>query len=243
MLKQMTLTAAIVGVSACASADTIYKARLGDHPDATQNPPPYGLRLDNLFLDSGASGARGGVTTFSMSAGSGVHLTVDRTGSTLTINISGEVIGGEENGSGGPGGFGTGSYQLDFTYTSGVIAFNGGWLVIPTPTSSGFGSLTANFTGTGITAGDEFFFGQDGFQGGAAAGGYPLAAFAFMPDGYRLGGGTDEVGRGWLANMDANGNIIGGNGTQDFLFTVIPLPTTSGLALAGLGLIALRRRR
>lgn len=93
-----------------------------------------------------------------------------------------------------------------------------------------------------MTSGTVFDFVADGVANNAGTGNQD-AMFAFLDSGYRLSGsGNEFVGIGWLANKDGNGNILR-SGTQDWIFTIIPLPSTAGLAMAGLGMIAIRRRR
>ena len=51
---------------------------LFNHPDANQDPPPYGLRLDELFLQAPTAGnvtnPVGGITTFSFAPADGASM-------------------------------------------------------------------------------------------------------------------------------------------------------------------------
>jgi len=230
---------AALALAGVANAGLLAQFELADHPDASQAPPPYGLRLDNFFANSGGEG---GVTTFSFNTEGGVRLSVfdetefgDRTGSTLRINISGEVFGGESSG------FGVGSYFLDFNYTMHVSPMDDGWVVTNAdPNNSG--TLTPVFgVEDGRGGGAEYltFFDQNNEE--------EDASFQFLGDGHRLdsldrGSLQLLVGRGWLTFNQDNTDSAG---TQDFLFVgrIIPLPSAAGMGLVGLGLVVSRRRR
>ncbi len=231
MLRTVAATAALVVASAAMAGGTTY-FRLFDHPDGNASPPGYGLRFDNLFSDNGYGAAAGGVTTFSFVD---VIMTVTDTGSSLSINIAGELFGGEDAGS--SYGFGEGAYELDFTYSVNVVADGTGYRVTADDAANA-GTLTAV---TGDATGAVF-----------AMRDFMDPSFLFLQDDHRLGGHSEAgegfwVGRGWLA--DAAGD---GSGTRDFLFIgemldgpppIIPLPMSGAMGLAGLAVVATRRRR
>jgi len=237
--KGLVAVAALAMTAAPVVAGPIATFSLRDHPDGNQNPPPYGIRLDNLFSANSYVGAAGGATTFSFDTFGNVKLTVsDVGGGVLNINISGDVYGGED--SGGGYGFGAGKYALNMDYTANVMSKGTGWIV--TASGSGSGTLTASGNYGTVSSGDTFYFEGQGTQSNNGTGNM-TANFAFLESGWRLGGGDAWVGIGWLDITDSGGNSLNAGGTSDFLFTVIPLPGTAGLAMAGLGLIAVRRRR
>ncbi|MCB9838917.1 MAG: hypothetical protein H6813_06220 [Phycisphaeraceae bacterium] len=204
---------------------------LSDHPDGDVNPPPYGLRFDDLFTEVGGTG---GVTSFSMDHFGDSTLTVTDDGvGGLTIDIVGTLYGGVDTGSGY--GYGEGAFALDYTYAVSVMADGSGWVVnSEDPMNSG--TLTVLPGNANLTSGTVFnFFGRV-TEGG------PI--FVFKNDGHRLGGHpefdplTTWVGRGWHETDTLSGS------THDFLFVgeLIPAPG-AGMLLVGGGLIAGTRRR
>ncbi len=229
------LTAAFLSSAAIAGTSNLTYV-LSNHPDAQEDPPPYGLRSDNMFTSAGGSG---GVTTFSFDTIQGVTLTVAETMTSRTITIQGVIEGGERD-----SGFGVGFFDLNFTYKENVNESGTGWFVSPTSLENK-GSITALAGNTDIAQGTVFDFFED-----------PTAEnpFAFFQDDHRLlqstGGKQDFpeagmgyfVGRGWTA-LQADGR--NSEGTQDWLFIgqLIPLPNAAGLTMLGLSAVAIRRRR
>lgn len=239
---------ALAITAAGANAGTIlFQSRLADHPDGTANPPPYGLRIDNIFQKkndgSNLAGGAGGIVTFSFSAAGAAVFTdvIDDTndGQADRIRIYGKAYGGRDTGS-GYANVGAGFYQIDFTYNVGVQTVNnladGGWKVADGATrSQNNGSIRAL---DGSFAGETWNFSDKADNTGFS--------FNFLKNGHRLTGaeqlalGDPHVGEGWV-QLD-NGVM----GTQDWLFTtvVIPMPTPAMMASAGLlGLAGIRRRR
>lgn len=217
-----------------AMAGTVTKFKLFDHPDGSDNPPPYGLRMDGIFGD-------GATTTFSFDTAEGVVLTVtdttDQVGGSITINISGVVFGGRDIGSSYDlAHAGTGKYALNYTYSFNVVTEGTGWRVDPQHVNNG-GSLNAIDVN-----GDEANFQFNIFEEPAT--GNP---FKFLQDDHRLAGESEAgqgfwVGRGWHTYVQGQGVA----GTQDFLFIgtmMVPLPTPMALSAAGLLTVALVRRR
>lgn len=233
-LRSATIVAAAAGLfcASLASAATVKQFKLQDHPDGGENPPPYGLRWDNLFTTIGGTG---GVTVFSMNHFNDTILTVTDSGGSLKINVKGTLYGGVKS---GPGlGFGAGAYALDFTYNMNVSAVGTGWKVDPNhPTNKG--TLTSLGNAQVALGTVMEFSDKDGNEN---------HSFKFLQDNHRLGAYPAYnnqgywVGRGWFMNSQMTA------GTHDFLFLgteLIPLPNPIGMASAGLlGLVAIRRRR
>lgn len=219
-------------VTSMASAATVKQFKLQDHPDGGENPPPYGLRWDNLFTTFGGAG---GVTVFSMSHFNDTILTVTDSGGALKINVKGTLYGGVKAGAGL--GFGEGAYALDFTYNMNVSANGTGWKVDPNHPSNK-GTLTSLGNAQVAVGTVMEFADKDGNEN---------HSFQFVQDNHRLGNYPAFfnqgfwVGRGWFMNGQMTA------GTHDFLFLgveLIPLPSPVGMATAGLfALAAVRRRR
>jgi hypothetical protein len=73
---------------------TIFSYTLSNKAPGAENPPDYGLRLDDLFGTSGS----GGVWTFGFEgAGAGMQMDVDTVAE--TVRIHGTVVGGRDIGS------------------------------------------------------------------------------------------------------------------------------------------------
>ena len=208
--------AAVVALAGVASAGVVAEFDLSDHPDGSAAPPTYGLRLDGHF--------GGGNTVFTFVD---VSLTVfaDDNDGSLSINISGEVFGGEIV---GHDFVDPQSYLLDFNYTTNVEDYNGGWRVTGVNNTDNNGTLTP----VGVATRDDAIFTLTDDNNNA---------FIFAPDGDRIAGDDSTwVGRGWMTT-NTDGTPEGGN--QDWLFVGTPVPGPGSLALAGLGLLSAARRR
>ena len=252
-MRSLVLLGIVGLVAGGANAGVIYQQRLVDHPDGNQNPPPYGLRIDNIFrsTDSGATllGSDGnGATTFSFShAQSNVFIQIiddiGNDGIADRIRIFGTAYGGMDQSN--QVGVGAGEYEIEMNYFANVTTVagpDGGWRA--SASSSNVGTITAKtgiFAGAGSLGSRSWSGPQSwGFSDKNDAG----FSFNFLRNKHRLTtaqanafGGDPYVAEGWVM-LDNN---VGG--TQDWLAVAIPLPTTTGMALAGMGVLALRRRR
>lgn len=217
-MKNVLIGAALSAATLSASAGglVIAEYQLGDHPDAAFDPPPYGMRLDNILGP--------GVATMSIGVHDDTVLTVTDDNGALSINISGTLYGGVADGMGGY--VSATSYAVDFNYTTFVASSGGGW-VVNAIDSANSGTLT-NLDDNSVI--DLYTTGSP-------------ESFLFLPDGHRLGGDSSSfVGRGWFTDQTDGSDPLGG--TRDWLFTATEIPAPSAFALFGLGgLIAHRRRR
>jgi uncharacterized protein (TIGR03382 family) len=145
-------------------------------------------------------------------------------GGVLSINISGTLHGGVVDGLGGY--VSAASYAVDFNYSVGVSASDGGWIV------TGFDAANMG-TLTNLDTNDSVDMYAKGMPD----------TFLFLPDDHRLDtDGNDWVGRGWITDQADGSDPLGG--TRDWLFTATEIPAPGAFALLGLGgFIASRRRR
>ena len=219
MRVKTTGAIALALVASGASAqNTIALYDLLDHPDGNQNPPPYGLRLDNIIGP--------GAATLSIDAMSNTQLRVLDDNGDIEIEITGTLFGGTVSG----GSYDNpDSYEVAFTYAANVSASGGGWVVTDTDASN-TGTLINTSTGDVIDLYTTPVTGD---------------TFVFRPDGHRLSGDSESwVGRGWLTDQ-ADGSAPYG-GSQDWLFRAVEreVPSPGSLALLAIGgLTCVRRQR
>jgi len=219
-----------------------------DHPDGANNPPGYGVRIDNLLSGTGNyqcmadwdSNQVAAILLGDMLADLGLasfqsdlKLSLNGDGS---IDIFGDIFCGFDN---NPGNIDdgnahddfdftdplTGVYNFDFTYTASTSTISGdppsGTLDVCGAQGPGSGSITLDET----TSADQTKEGDTENLTGKENGCF----FFFNTDDHRLAGYPQDgqgffVGRGWFE----------GPGTRDFLFISPPNPEiTNGGTVSG----------
>ncbi|MBL8878213.1 MAG: PEP-CTERM sorting domain-containing protein [Phycisphaerales bacterium] len=214
--------ATIAGLAAAtATADPLVGGlyRLHNHPDGNALPPPYGLRLDELY------NATGNHDIFSFDfdhASSNVVMNYDSTNQIATI--SGSAWGGRDTGGSYANDQYLGLYSFTFTYNVGLGPVPGDddiWATAPSGSN----------TGSILTP-----LGHTKALHDVAAGGY---TFRFGDEDNDAGhrGFNGLSGWGWLG-VDGHHQD-----SQDWLFTAERIPEPSSVLLLALGAGLLRRRR
>ncbi len=214
------------------SLGSIYTYQVSDHPDGNQGPPPYGLRLDNIFANDGY----GGVTTFSFDSGS-VLAEVDT--DLNTMRIFGSMFGGIDSGNNYSSEV---EIQLDYTYTGLNLTNYDGTSpqlsVNHANAGSGTVEVIQEVSNASGLLGNQYGFSSKQNNSGVA--------FRFKDTVHR---GFDGI-NGWGWHMLDSGN----SGTQDFLFTaelirvdgfaVVPEPGSVLIwSLVGVAMFNRTRRR
>lgn len=219
---------AATGVAFCALSGaqaTIITYDLFNHPDGDANPPPYGLRLDELYNAS----SNHDIFTFNFNdVASDMFLDYDDVAN--TIHIFGAVLGGRDSGSTHAADQYLGVYLVNFTYTLGVQTAGGDDdLIVDTLNHANSGTIITPLGDT-ISLYDE--------RGGSS--------FSF-----RFGNEDNDAGHrgfdglsgwGWLNHHAPTNHIEAG----DWLFTAVrsDIPTPGSVALVALGgMLAARRHR
>lgn len=213
---------ALVGSSSALSAAIIEQGlyRLHNHPDGSATPPPYGMRLDELFNVTSDHD----IFTFDFDdARSDMKLTYDGS----TIRIFGSVWGGRDIGSAFANEATTGLYIVDFTYDLGIrLAGGDDDLVVDTDNRANDGYIIAPTSPDKIALVDQRL---DGFS------------FRFGDEDNDQGhrGFAGISGWGWLTHNPATLDHIA---ASDWLFTAELIPSPATLMLAAPMMLGLRRR-
>ncbi len=232
-MKSRTIQAAFVVIAilngfvfapATAEAVTILPGlyKLHNHPDGAVDPPPYGMRLDEIYNVSGGLD----IFTFDFDhPDSAMTLVYDDVNQTITID--GVAYGGRDIGGSYANDGYLGTYDIHFVYDMNVGVVPGDddlWCTSPNHTN----------TGTILTPLNDSFNLSD-----VSSGSY---TFRFGDENNDLGHrGFDGIsGWGWLA---LNGTRYS-QGADDWLFTaeyIIPEP--SAIAFLAIGLVAMNIHR
>ncbi len=215
----LALSAGVLSGGAFAADIVSGTYQLHNHPDGNAVPPPYGLRLDELYDATGGHD----IFTFDFDhPSSDVKLDYDY--DAQTIAIYGHAYGGRDSGGGYFADPYLGVYEFSFLYDVGVGPVPGDDDVWADALSgSNLGSIES-------PTGDIF----------------ELSCKSNGEYNFRLGDENDDNGHrgfdgisgwGWLM-VDG----IDGPGDQDWLFTAELIPEPSSLMLLALGAGLLRRR-
>lgn len=195
---------------------------LSNHPDGSSNPPPYGLRLDELYNETSGHD----IFTFDFDhPSSSVFMDVTAT----TIHIYGSARGGRDIGAAHAMDSYLGMYTFDFVFSTGVQSVPGDddvWVD------------TANYANTGTIMtplGDTID--MHDYRGS-------------NPFSFRLGDEDNDAGHRGFAGISGWGWINHGPDktvhfpASDWLFTatLVPTPGAGAMALVG-GAMMMRRRR
>lgn len=189
---------------------------LGNHPDNNQDPPAYGLRLDELFNPNPGDHD---VYTFDFVGDTGMFLDYDGT----TIRIYGRAFGGLQDGDmydNDPAN--TSIVEIDFTYSDvGLVPGDDDLFADGQP--GGSGSITWLDTNEVIAL--------SSYPGGAD------------DEVFRFGNEDDDLGHRGYDGLSGWGWLTHGSGEHvdfsDWAFT----PAPGAMALLGIGLLCPRRRR
>lgn len=211
---------ALVITASVSQAGIIAEYALHDHPDGSVSDPTYGLRIDGML---------GAVTTFSFDVFNDMRLVVSEDEGNISINISGTMWGGEDNGNEW---INPKAYAVDFTYMVNVAQESNGWMVNGSDNVLNAGSIVELDENLNPVDGEELVTMVDADQN----------AFFFLADGHRIANDNSTwVGRGWIRTESTDYQP---NGFQDWLFTATEVPAPGGAALLGTAaLVGLRRRR
>ncbi len=214
--------AGLPSVAAAISFDSPLPAGLyvlGSHPDGSQGPPLYGLRLDGLDGDPSHE------FTFDFD-GPGAAMRMDLADGGWSAHLFGTAYGGRDVGS---------SYEspqlfsIDFTYSRMIV--DGDRLVADPTTFPNTGTITPLEHAVGSFAKDEAIDLQDYF------GEHPFTFI--LEENHR--GASGFSGFGWMNH--GGGGLENHVQFSDWLYTVIPEPSRFVLLLAGVGLLGLVRWR
>lgn len=221
--------AAAIGASALVSSagaavilDGNYTLR--NHPDGAADPPPYGMRLDELVNHT----AGNDIFTFDFDdAMSNMQMNV--TGNGSVIHIFGVAWGGRDIGGAYAADAFLGLYSINFLYTVGVGPAGGDDdIIVSAPNASNFGTISG-------PAGNFSLY---------DIGGNP------PPYNFRLGDEDNDAGHRGYVGISGWGWLgvtgLSEGPTRDWLFTAtynVPGPASLALLGAGLALTGARRRR
>ncbi|ARN73271.1 hypothetical protein [Oceanicoccus sagamiensis] len=225
--------AAILGcvLSVNAQAIAVGSYNLYNHPDGSENPPAYGLRLDGLL-----SGNSSEEYTFDFNHQDSA-MTLSYDGSTIVID--GTAFGGEDAGSSYVAGT-TAVWTIHFEYEVGISSSANGGVddLIVNANGANFGSISSNLgtielsdkasSGTSFRFGDKSGNGHRGFDG--------ISGWGWLMHGSDCLGGTD------CENIQYSDWLFTASATTPV--TAVPVPGALWLFTSSiLGLVAVKRRR
>lgn len=195
---------------------------LSNHPDGSATPPPYGLRLDELYNATSSHD----IFTFNFDAPqSSVFMVITAN----SIRITGQALGGRDTGGAHANDAYLGVYTFDFLYSTGVQPAAGDDdLIVNAANRANSGTIVTPLGDT-IALVDE------------RSGGFS----------FRFGDEDNDAGHRGFAGLSGWGWLThGGSGAthvaaSDWLFTaeLVEIPTPGALALTGLAGLAMLRRR